>query len=180
MFFPFTNEPKDGYDTIEWLAKHPACNGKVGMFGCSYLGWVQLQAATQRPPALVTMIPFQGPNNGYHYSMHTGGATHLGLLKWALQMATTSQEARKKPEIVAAVRTMFAGDEFLRWAARTPWKRGQTPLSGIPTYEDGAFQLFFENNDYNAFWRPLGLGMDELPPSWRDRQFCATASSRMR
>src|SRR5262249_32795145 len=67
-FFAFVNESQDGYDTIEWLAKHPLCNGKVGMYGCSYLGWVQLQAATQRPPSLVTMIPFEGPTNGYHYS----------------------------------------------------------------------------------------------------------------
>jgi len=167
-FFPFTNEPKDGYDTIEWLAKHPHCNGKVGMFGCSYLGWVQLQAATQRPPSLKTMIPFQGPNNGYHYSMHTGGAVHLGLLRWCLQMATTSQEAKKTPVLAKGVQTMLAGDSFLEWSARTPWKRGQTPLSNIPTYEDGTFQLFFENNDYNAFWRQPGLGMDEQFASYPD------------
>jgi putative CocE/NonD family hydrolase len=168
VFFPFVNEPKDGYDTIEWLAKHPLCDGKVGMCGCSYLGWVQLQAATQRPPALKTMIPFQGPNNGYHYSMHTGGAVHLGLLRWCLQMATTSQEAQKNPLLDKGVQTMFAEDAFLSWAARTPWKRGQTPLSSIPAYEDGTFQLFFENNDYNAFWRQPGLGMDEQFASYPD------------
>lgn len=167
-FFPFVNEPKDGYDTIDWLAKHPLCNGKVGMFGCSYLGWVQLQAATQRPPALKTMVPFQGPNNGYHYSMHTGGAVHLGLLQWCLRMTTTSKEARDNPAIARAVQPMFTGDNFLRWASRTPWKRGQTPLSTLPDYEDGTFQLFFENNDYNAFWQQPGLGMDEYFESFPD------------
>jgi uncharacterized protein len=167
-FFPFTNEPKDGFDTIESLAKHPQCNGKVGMFGCSYLGWVQLQAATQRPAALKTMIPFQGPNNGYHYSMHTGGAVHLGLLRWCLQMATTSQELKNKPELAKGIKTMFEGDAFLRWAERTPWKRGQTPLSNAPAYEDGAFQLFFEHNDYDDFWRQQGLGMDESFDAYPD------------
>jgi putative CocE/NonD family hydrolase len=158
-FFPFVNEPKDGYDTIEWLAKHPACNGKVGLYGCSYLGWVQFQAATQRPPGLVTMIPFQGPINGYHYSMHTGGALHLGLLKWCVGMAASSKEA--DPTQAAALKSMAGDPEFLRWAARIPWRRGQTPLSAVPRYEDGAFQLFFENQDYNAFWKQPGLGMDE-------------------
>ena len=85
----------------------------------------------------------------------------LRLLRWCLQMATTSKEAKDKPEIAKGVQTMLAGDQFLRWASRTPWKSGQTPLSSIPTYEDGAFQLFFENNDYNDFWRQPGLGMDE-------------------
>jgi hypothetical protein len=38
---PFVNEAKDGYDTIEWLAAQAWSNGKVGMIGASYLGWVQ-------------------------------------------------------------------------------------------------------------------------------------------
>jgi putative CocE/NonD family hydrolase len=158
-FFPFVNEPKDGYDTIAWLAAHPACNGKVGLYGCSYLGWVQLQAGTQHPPGLVTMIPFEGPTNGYHYSMHTGGAIHLGLLRWCLQMAANSQEAQQNPALARGVQA--TSTDFLRWASRIPWKRGQTALSAFPRYEDATFQLFFEHQDYDDFWRQPGLGMDE-------------------
>jgi putative CocE/NonD family hydrolase len=168
QFFPFINEPKDGYDTIAWLAAHPACNGKVGLYGCSYLAWVQLQAATQRPPGLVTMIPFEGPTNGYHYSMHTGGAIHLGLLRWCLRMATDSQEARNNPELAQGIQAMHAEQDFLRWASRIPWKRGQTPLSSIPRYEDATFQLFFEHQDFDDFWRQPGLGMDEFFSSFPD------------
>jgi putative CocE/NonD family hydrolase len=167
-FFAFVNEPKDGYDTIVWLAKHPMCNGKVGTYGCSYLGWVQLQAATQRPPGLATMIPFEGPTNGYHYSMHTGGAIHLGLLRWSLGMAANSQEAKKNPALAPAIQAMAGDKEFLQWAARIPWKRGQTPLSNIPGYEDATFRLFFENQDYNDFWRQPGLGMDEYFSAFPD------------
>jgi putative CocE/NonD family hydrolase len=167
-FFPFVNEPKDGYDTIAWLAKHPLCNGKVGMYGCSYLGWVQFQAATQRPPGLVTMIPFEGPVNGYYYSMHTGGAVHLGLLKWSLQMAASSPEGRRHPELANGIQAMAAEQEFLRWASRIPWRRGQTPLANFPRYEDATFQLFFDNPDYSAFWRQPGLGMDEHFASFPD------------
>ena len=89
-FFPFVQEPNDGFDTIAWLSKHPACNGKVGMFGSSYRTWVQFEAATQRPPGLVTMIADQGPTNGYHYSMHTGGARHLGL--WNVHPSPGNQQ----------------------------------------------------------------------------------------
>jgi uncharacterized protein len=167
-FFPFVNEARDGYDTIGWLTKHPACNGRVGMCGCSYLGWVQLQAATQRPPGLVTIIPFEGPNNGYRYSMHVGGALHLGLLRWAISMASTSKEAHKDPTLAKAAQTMLGSQEFLRWAERIPWQRGQTPLSAVPRYEDAAFQLWFENTEYNAFWRQAGLGMDEYFESFAD------------
>ena len=44
-FYPFLNEGLDGYDAIEWAAAQPWSNGKVGMFGSSYLAWDQYHAA---------------------------------------------------------------------------------------------------------------------------------------
>ena len=166
VFHPLVDEPEDGYDTIEWLARHPNSNGKVGTYGVSYMAWVQFQAATQRPPSLVTMIPMEGPINGYHYSQRYGGALHLGLLQWILAVATSSQEARKDPAIAEAINPMRTGQGFLDWAARIPWRRGQTPLSLAPQYEDSAFKLYFENYDYNDFWKQPGLGMDEYFESY--------------
>jgi hypothetical protein len=37
-WYPFKNESPDGYDTVEWAAALPYSNGKVGMFGGSYVG----------------------------------------------------------------------------------------------------------------------------------------------
>ena len=37
-FYPFRNERSDGYDTVEWAAQLARSNGKVGMFGGSYVG----------------------------------------------------------------------------------------------------------------------------------------------
>ena len=169
VFFPFIDDPEDGYDTIQWIADHPSCNGKVGMYGCSYDAWVQFHAATRNPPALATMIPFEGPINAWHYSMREGGALHLGLLNWAVRMSTTSQEARANPAIAEAIRPMSAdGRQFLEWASRIPWRRGQTPLAMVPQYEDVVFQLYFENNDYSEFWRQPGFAMDEYFDSFPD------------
>lgn len=53
---PFRNEGPDGYDTIEWIAQQPWCNGKIGMMGGSYGGFVQWMAAREQPPHLVTMV----------------------------------------------------------------------------------------------------------------------------
>src|SRR5262249_37026160 len=36
-FYPFRHEAQDGYDTIEWAAAQPWSNGRVGMFGGSYV-----------------------------------------------------------------------------------------------------------------------------------------------
>jgi putative CocE/NonD family hydrolase len=37
-WYPFKYESQDGYDTVEWAASLPYANGKVGMFGSSYIG----------------------------------------------------------------------------------------------------------------------------------------------
>ncbi|HRC76806.1 MAG TPA: CocE/NonD family hydrolase, partial [Kouleothrix sp.] len=40
-FVPYRNDGRDGYDTIEWLAAQPWCDGNVGTMGGSYLGRIQ-------------------------------------------------------------------------------------------------------------------------------------------
>src|SRR5438128_5640664 len=51
-WYPLKNESSDGYDTVEWAAALPYSNGKVGMFGSSYVGATQLLAAIAHPPHL--------------------------------------------------------------------------------------------------------------------------------
>jgi uncharacterized protein len=76
---PFRNEANDGYDTIEWAAKQPWSNGKVGTEGGSYLGHVQWRAATQSPPSLVTMFPQVASTNIYKNWLTQGGAFRLSF-----------------------------------------------------------------------------------------------------
>ena len=81
---PFFAEPADGYDTIEWLAAQPWSNGKVGMVGGSYLGWVQWWAAREAPPHLVTIIPNVAPPDPYFNIPYEYGAFFLlGAIWWA-------------------------------------------------------------------------------------------------
>ncbi len=58
-YVPFTVEhtgdAEDGYDSVEWLAQQPYCNGSVGTMGNSYNAWMQWQLAKLRPPHLVAM-----------------------------------------------------------------------------------------------------------------------------
>ncbi len=58
---PFVNERKDGYDAIDWISKQPWCDGKVGMIGGSYGGYVQWAAAVEGLPALKCIIPQVSP-----------------------------------------------------------------------------------------------------------------------
>ena len=49
-WYTFKHESDDGYDTVEWAAALPYSNGKVGMFGGSYVGATQMLAAMAQPP----------------------------------------------------------------------------------------------------------------------------------
>ena len=54
---PHGNEATDGYDTVEWIAKQPWSNSKVGTGGCSYPGETQMLQAPLMNPHLTAMIP---------------------------------------------------------------------------------------------------------------------------
>ena len=56
-WYPFKHEAEDGFDTIEWAAALPYSNGKVGMFGGSYVGATQMLAAIAHPPHLAGHLP---------------------------------------------------------------------------------------------------------------------------
>jgi len=71
----------DGFDTIDWLARQPWSNGKVGTTGCSYLGETQVTAASSRHPAHAAMIPQAASNVTEMWSAHRGGIWRGGALE---------------------------------------------------------------------------------------------------
>jgi putative CocE/NonD family hydrolase len=80
-FHFFSDDGKDGYDTIEWMAQQPWSNGKVGMLGVSYLGTVQWLAAREHPPHLVCIAPTAPAGRYLDEVPYMGGAF---MLNWAI------------------------------------------------------------------------------------------------
>ena len=64
---------QDGHDVIEWAARQPFCNGRVGMIGASLLGISQWLAAKERPAHLAVVVPDDSPNDTYRYLWYLGG-----------------------------------------------------------------------------------------------------------
>jgi uncharacterized protein len=80
-FNAYRNEGRDGFDTIEWTAKQPWCDGNVGTFGLSYPGAVQWPAGVENPPHLKAMVPamtFSTPRNFFY----SGGVFDGSWLEW--------------------------------------------------------------------------------------------------
>jgi uncharacterized protein len=73
-WYPFLHESEDGYDSVEWAAALPYSNGKVGMFGGSYVGATQMLAAIAHPPHLAGIYPTVTASNYHNGWTYQGGA----------------------------------------------------------------------------------------------------------
>jgi len=73
-WYPFRHESQDGYDTVEWAAALSESNGKVGMFGGSYVGATQMLAAIAGPPHLSGIAPGVTASNYHENWTYQGGA----------------------------------------------------------------------------------------------------------
>ncbi|MGH2909470.1 MAG: CocE/NonD family hydrolase, partial [Solirubrobacteraceae bacterium] len=83
---PFLHEAADGFDTVEWAARLPGSNGRVGMFGLSYWGNTQWLAAIAQPPSLGAIAPgltWSDPDDGL---LRRGGAVQFATgVVWGLE-----------------------------------------------------------------------------------------------
>ncbi len=70
---PFIDDMNDGYDTVEWIAQQPWCNGKVGMIGGSALGITANHAAMSGAPHLVCNVVIVAHGSSYDNSGYPGG-----------------------------------------------------------------------------------------------------------
>lgn len=73
-WYTFKHESDDGFDTVEWAAALPNSNGKVGMFGGSYVGATQMLAAIAHPPHLAGICPVVTASNYHSNWTYQGGA----------------------------------------------------------------------------------------------------------
>lgn len=75
-------EAIDFYDAIEWAAKQPWCNGKVGLSGISYFAINQWFVANLQPPSLKAIIPWEGFADLYRDALFHGGLLSLFMPNW--------------------------------------------------------------------------------------------------
>jgi putative CocE/NonD family hydrolase len=59
---PWEHDGKDATAVIDWIAKQSWSDGRVAMYGGSYLGFTQWAAAKHIHPALKTIVPYEAAN----------------------------------------------------------------------------------------------------------------------
>ncbi|MDQ6601172.1 MAG: CocE/NonD family hydrolase [Chloroflexota bacterium] len=156
-FFPFVNERQDGYDTLEWLVAQPWCDGEIGMFGGSYVGMTQWQAAIGGHPALKTIVPNITAADYHAGWAYQGGAFQLGFnLSWTMSVLAINTVLRKRKEDPAADAIFHA---LLDGADNLPEEFARLPLGGheilhefAPYYDD-----WMSHPTYDDFWVNLDV-----------------------
>ncbi|MEO6359553.1 MAG: CocE/NonD family hydrolase [Sphingomicrobium sp.] len=73
-------EAEDCADAIEWLARLPWSNGRVGMTGVSYLAGIQYLVAPLRPEPLAALNPWEGFSDWYRELAYHGGILETNFL----------------------------------------------------------------------------------------------------
>jgi len=86
IFDALQPEAQDGYDMQQWIGAQSWCNGKIGTFGGSYVGFTQWMPARFQSPYLVAMLPVVTFSD-MHDVAYQGGAFRLDLWgPWSWEM----------------------------------------------------------------------------------------------
>ncbi|MGB6604459.1 MAG: CocE/NonD family hydrolase [Steroidobacteraceae bacterium] len=152
-FVKYLNEGADGFDTCRWLVGQPWSNGLFGTMGLSYAAHTQVALACLNPPGLKAMyVDCGGFSNAYQGGIRQGGAFELKQVTWAYNLGLESAQVQRDPRRLAALKAV----DLKAWFAHMPWRRGHSPLSLIPQYEDYVYEQW-EHGRFDAYWKQLGI-----------------------
>src|SRR5947209_5145754 len=127
------DDARDGEEAVNWIARQPWSDGKVGTIGTSYVGGTQHALAMRRPAALLTSIPIAAVSNPGRQGMRNAGAFELRFWNWILLNAAKGSRAAKDPEIQKQLQEM--ADHRRAYLAALPLRKGTTPLRLSPDSE---------------------------------------------
>jgi len=145
-WYPFTDERRDGLDTIAWILEQPWQNGRLALQGGSYLGVVQWAVAGDLPPQVKTFVPTVAHGDVYELTYHNGmfneGVTGVWL----------------HSQFQPIMRMLSAGE---RWRAEIA---GRFPALGV------------DRSDFGAAWTPYRdylMHSDKDDPYWQSPEYVA-------
>lgn len=159
---PWLDEAGDGYDTMEWAAGQPWSDGRVGMVGGSYSAYTQWQAASLRPPHLVTITPVVMCPDLCDGVLYQGGALVLSIaLGWGSAMEGRSAQRaplrwpdyfRTLPLGEADVRGCGRRLPFWReWLSHGPGDDFWKPLSAVGAFADWTVPVLCIGGWYDCY-----------------------------
>jgi uncharacterized protein len=156
----FTVEARDGYDTVEWAARQPWCNGNVGMYGASYMGATQWLAATTAPPHLKCISPLITASDYHDGWTYQGGAFSLFFnVSWTMAALSPPRLLREREKNGADGVLLGELGATIGSIDRMREKMHHLPLRDFPMFRKGAPYFFdwLEHSRYDDYWKALNI-----------------------
>jgi hypothetical protein len=163
VFDPFRQEKDDGFDAVEWAAVQPWSNGKVGIFGGSYVGVTTWQATVAAPPHLVTAVGSITASDYHDNWAYVNGAFDLHLnMGWTVNFLAADGYRRTMAGSGLSVEEMdrrvtkwvadAQRDLLTEWVWTLPLKNFSKLQTIAPYYYD-----WLSHPDFDAFWHKASL-----------------------
>jgi putative CocE/NonD family hydrolase len=144
-WYPFIHEADDGLDTLTWLRQQPWCDGRVGMFGDSYLAATQFLLATTGTTGLTALNPRFMAGDCWKRAYYCDGAFSLGLTWSWLSFECSARTSE------AALMPLFDVGAILR----------QSPLLTLDEAsgagEVQAYRDYVSHAQYGDLWRAINV-----------------------
>ena len=164
-FEPYVHEADDGDATINWIARQPWSDGRVGMWGPSYLGFVQWAVAGKRNPHLKAFFPIvtrsqlaQLPGESFELDV---------ILRWLLQLDALENDAYSLWERLARLAWPAQQDAVLAPAfSHLPVSESvEVALAQVPAFFDKWVAV--ANDSESTYWQQVDYREDVVaaPPT---------------
>ena len=159
-----SEERRDVYDLVEWVAAQPWCDGNVGMIGISYFAMTQLEAAVERPPHLKAIFPVAVSTDLYEAAIHhglfsssfvTSFVTMLGVMAgrdddfWRGKFIRTARHTLNRPRLHAKFATL----------------NGEAAMGGLKQL----MRLKHDTHPWDDLWRSIAVEHPLRDEWWDDR-----------
>lgn len=143
---PFEHDGDDARAVIDWIARQPWSDGRVGMYGGSYDGFAQWAAAKKLPKALKTIVPWaaNNPGNGYPVENSVFLFVNHGWPFYVTNNKTLDNETYYDPERWNALNE--------RWYLSGASYRDIDRIDGTP---NPWFQRWLQHPRYDAYWQAM-------------------------
>jgi len=153
-WYTFKHESDDGYDTVEWVAALPYSNGKVGMWGGSYVGATQMLTAIAHPPHLAGICPVVTASNYHDGWTYQGGAFE----QWFNQSWTSGLSQDTLNRMVEKNTNAVVGAWKLPLTSYPLFNFPDPAAAPISTNAVAPYFLdWLAHPSYDDYWKPLAI-----------------------
>ncbi len=137
---PYINEAQDGYDTQEWIGEQDWCDGNIGTFGTSYVGFTQSVTAPLRSKYLKALIPTVSQQDNFGHFYVDGGLQLHVAINFINMAGRTMQRGS---------RNAMNSEEFYR---RLPLVSAMDDIVDLPFYREA-----IRHSTFDEFWKSYSM-----------------------